>query len=143
MRLTVEDNPETVRRYAHIKPSRGPRTRLCSARCPGTKHNCTRAKDHRPPHVAHGLLGKVLAVWDSGSATARRPTVDPPAKPTAGRRTGYRTPSSPGLDSEVRIFEALRERLSRVISSPDELLFIILFVAFVGFVIHWFTLIAG
>ena len=70
MRLTAERDPETIKRYGHIKPARGWGVHVCSARCPGTTRTCTLEAGHRGPHVAHGAFRKVVAVWDDGGMEA-------------------------------------------------------------------------
>jgi len=64
LRLTVEENRETIKRYAHVKPVPFWGTRRCSAQCPGSSRTCTLEKGHRGPHIAHGLFRRVLAVWE-------------------------------------------------------------------------------
>ncbi len=41
------------------------------------------------------------------------------------------------------MLDVIWTQAKRLISSPDELVFLILFVAFVGFAIHWLFLIMG
>ena len=66
MRLTVEENRETIKRWGHIRPAPLWGSVRCSARCPGSARRCTRTKNHRGPHVAHGVFRRVVAVWDTG-----------------------------------------------------------------------------
>lgn len=135
MRLTAKDDPETIKRFAHIKPASGRRAKLCEAICPATPHKCTLASGHRGPHVAHGLLRKVHAVWDAG--TALRPSTDAlqrslDARPSRG--ASEREPSS--------LMTAIWSRAVRALSNVEEVVFIILFIAFVFFGIDWFLRIA-
>lgn len=62
MRITTEDNPKEIQKYAHIKraPISGPIQ--CHAKFPGRYCYCTRERGHSGPHISHGFL-KVLAVW--------------------------------------------------------------------------------
>ena len=71
MKLTARDNPETIKRYGHVRKARGWNVRRCARRCPDTPHKCTLHDGHRGPHVAHGLLGRVVAVWDRGTQEPR------------------------------------------------------------------------
>ena len=64
MKLTRKENPDAIRRYAHVKPAPVMGARVCSAQCPGTHHTCTLARGHTGVHVAHGRFRKVVAVWD-------------------------------------------------------------------------------
>ena len=66
MKLTIEENRETIKRYGHIKPAPMWGSVRCSAKCPGAARNCTLEEGHRGPHVAHGMFKKVVAVWDAG-----------------------------------------------------------------------------
>ena len=136
MRLTLEQDRETIKRYSHIKPARGWRTKLCSTMCRGTAHTCTLAKDHRGPHVAHGLFKKVIAVWDSG--TEDRASGEVVSLASGGRgRSGLLT------SRKVGILQSLRDRVASTVSSVDELVFLLLFLAFVAFAIQWLLLILG
>lgn len=64
MKLTLKENPDAIRRYAHVKPAPVMGARVCSVQCPGTNHACTLAVGHSGVHVAHGRFRKVVAVWD-------------------------------------------------------------------------------
>lgn len=136
MRLTAETNPAGLKRYRHVRPARVPKDSLCAASCGDTRHSCDLAKGHSGPHVAHGLWRNVVAVWttdavaqDTASELRRPPRANSPVGLRAGRPTG--------------VAEALWERVVRTISSLDELFFLVLFLAFVGFVIYWGLLIVG
>lgn len=74
--------------------------------------------------MAHGFFGKVLAVWDSGATV-----------PATRRRAGPPDRRRPRL--------SIRHRLSALAASPQDLIFLLLFLAFVGFAVHWLLLIAG
>jgi hypothetical protein len=142
MRLTLEEHREAIKRYRHVKPARGWRVSLCAARCPGLARSCTLEVGHRGPHVAHGFFRKVLAVWASDVGV---PTPgELPARDSRGARPRGGGPGGPiGLRprAPVGILEALRERLVRIVSSADQIAFLIFFLAFVGFAVHWFVLI--
>jgi hypothetical protein len=90
------------------------------------------------------LFKTVVAVWDADTGARasegvrRRPEGPGPPKELRKRTPlGLRTRTPPG------ILEVLRECLVRVIASAEELVFLILFLAFVGFAIYWFRLILG
>ncbi len=135
MRLTVEEHREAIKRYAHVKPARGRGRRRCAARLPGTARTCTCEKAHRGPHVAHGPLGRVVAVWDWGSAP--RPTAVTKRALTAPTRRGGGTRRPIGLPtrSPVGVLKTLRSLAVRLMSSADEIVFIILFLVLVKFAI--------
>lgn len=140
MRFVTDQHPDAVKRYAHIKPARGSRAR-CGVRCPGTRHRCTRAKDHRAPHVAHGLFRKVVAVWDTG--VAAQPLGRGGGEATAPSRP-RRTGKPIGLPKrEMGLWAALRERITRTVGSVEQVAFLVFFLAFVGFALHWLWLLMG
>lgn len=134
MRLTVETDPESIKRYGHVKPARGIGVRTCGAKLPGTARACTLARHHRGPHVAHGALGRVLAVWDpERGAVARART-----NPTKGSARDVREAGDPAGPGEL-----VRRVLARVDLSVEGFALIVLFVALVAFVIHWLLMIVG
>ena len=142
MRLTAEEHPEAIKRYAHVRPARSWRARPCGSRCDGTPLSCTRERGHRGPHVAHGRFRRVVAVWDATASTAvpEQPRRSP--APTPARQRGTRPPV--GLpDRSGGWLRALRSRLSRALSSAEEIVFLIFFLAFVGFAVQWLLLIMG
>lgn len=67
MKLTVEQHPESIGRYGHVRPARG--GKVCRQLCPGTTRTCSQPRGHHGPHVAHGLFRMVVAVWDLGGST--------------------------------------------------------------------------
>ena len=67
MKLTIEDNPEAIKRYRHIRPAPRAGTIPCSVGCPGTTRTCTQKRGHGGPHIAHGRFKRVEAVWDRGA----------------------------------------------------------------------------
>jgi len=71
MKLTISENRDAIRRYAHVRPVSRFAGDPCGVRCPGTWHRCSLKKGHTGIHVAHGLLRRVVAVWDEDArATA-------------------------------------------------------------------------
>ncbi|MDH3271833.1 MAG: hypothetical protein OEN56_10890 [Gemmatimonadota bacterium] len=133
MKLTAQDDPRAIQRYRHIKPARGFGVLRCGKSCPGTSRRCTLAQGHRGPHVAHGLLGRVLAVWESA---ARASSVRPP-NPPGGRRSpiGIRRGTSDGLGASIW------RAMVRVASSAEEIALLVFLLAFVYFAIDWLRLI--
>jgi hypothetical protein len=144
MRLTVEDHREAIKRYSHVRPARGSKAGLCSTLCPGTRRTCTLGKGHRGPHVAHGLFKRVVAVWESETgARVSKESIKRAAR--AKSRSGVRTGRPIGLRTgrPVGILGALWERVLGTIGSVEQIAFLVFFLAFVGFAIHWFLLILG
>lgn len=93
MRLTIEENPEAIKRFAHIKPGPKRGGPVCAAQCPGTIRTCTLVRGHAGIHVSHGRFGKILAVWDKKTkaqmpvrSTQRR--LKPPG-PGSSRTVGF------------------------------------------------------
>jgi hypothetical protein len=136
LRLTVEDNPEAVKRYRHIKPASVLRKRPCATVWRDQRHTCTREKGHRGPHVAHSLFRQVVAVWESvgarevvGEAVGRKSQART-RNDLRGRPVGLRGKSS---GSVLKILVGL---VRRAISSPDEIAFVLLFAVFVWFAIE-------
>jgi hypothetical protein len=62
--LIREKNPTEIQEYSHIKPAPIFGPIRCFEKCQGTARTCTLEKGHGGPHVAHGFLKKVMAVWD-------------------------------------------------------------------------------
>jgi len=127
MRLTAAENPETIKRYGHIKP--GPKwgSARCSARYPGSARPCTREKDHRGPHVAHGRFKKVVAVWEAE---------------TEARGAGAITRMDPASGALSTVGAAWRAVVRNAPSMEDAFL-LILFLGMVAFVIDWALMILG
>lgn len=134
MRLTVETDPESIKRYRHVKRVRGLGARACGAKLPGTARACTLARQHRGPHVAHGRLSRVVAVWDVEAEAVARPR----ARPTAGSAREVRKAREPGGPVEL-----LREAFTRLDLSVEGVALFVLFVALVAFVIDWLLMIVG
>lgn len=132
MKLLVESDKAALARYAHVARVSG--SAACGRACPGTERTCTRRRGHGGPHVAHGFLGKVTAAWDSAAETGRKR--DTGSAPTLRRRMALRT-----LRPKAGAVERLVGWIYRVLADPEQLLLLLFFVAFVGFALHWLTLI--
>ena len=96
MKLTVEEHPDRIKRYSHMKPAPAWGGRRCGGVFPGTARLCTLAKGHRGPHVHHGALGRVKAVWDAAGTALQH---DTPARSTTILRS---TKGTQGLQHPVR-----------------------------------------
>jgi hypothetical protein len=133
VKLTIERDPEAIKRYGYLKPARAWGGQRCSARCPGTARTCTLEKGHRGPHVAHGMFKKVVAVWDP----------DTEVHASVGRlRTTLETTAGSGIrhGDEVGALEMLRGRLGRLTDSLGEIALAVFFLAMVGGFIYWLIL---
>jgi hypothetical protein len=136
MKLTIEENREAMRRYAHIK--RAPRwgSIQCSARCPGTVRTCTLKRGHAGLHVTHGMFGSVLAVWDKGTAVAvSRERLRSSTRTVPRRGRGRGDPA-----------QAPKKPWDRLIPSPHTIeaaFLLILVLAMIGFAIDWALRILG
>jgi hypothetical protein len=134
MRLTLESNPESLKRYGHMKPARASGlVQLCSNPCPGTTRRCGLEKAHRGPHVAFGLFRKVVAVWDADAET-HRPSPPPVGVPEA-------RPGGARAREDRSLLRSVGEFLSAPFSSVEELTWIVFFLVFVGFAFGGFLLI--
>jgi hypothetical protein len=134
VKLTLRENPETIKRYGHIKPARGFRTSVCGTKCRGTVHRCTLESGHRGYHVAHGFLSKVVAVWESDSGA--QPSAEAVSRALESQeRRGLRK------RKQVGTLEALWGRVVNTISDVEQLALFVMLIAFVGFAIHWMSLI--
>jgi hypothetical protein len=137
MKLTVQKNREAIRRYGHIKPASRLAASRCSAHCPGTKRTCTLERGHRGPHVSHGLFRKVVAVWDAGTRTHEPEQKVKRAVTSVSRDASWDQGPVASLATFVR-------RIVRRAPPMEETLFIVFFVAMVGFFIDWaLRIIAG
>ena len=65
MRLTQEENPDEIRKYEHIKPAPVFGPGRCFSKFSGSHRSCTLPKGHEGPHLAHGFLRRLYAVWDA------------------------------------------------------------------------------
>lgn len=137
MKLVAKDRPAGLDRYRHIKPARGWRVTRCGRVCPGTSYSCTRERGHRGPHVAHGWLGRLRAVWDGPAQRSEAPSRAPSTRTTRrrGRPVGLRPEGS----------KSLLERAGRALKFLDEhgeeIALIVFFLAFVWFAVDWLMII--
>jgi len=132
MKLTLEENPETIKRYGHLRPAPPWGSVRCSAKCPGTTRTCTREKGHRGPHAAHGSFRKVLAVWDS-SAEGRSLEPARSARKLRGPRR-REVPKAPGDEGFLASVKAVWKAIRRITPSMEEILLIAL-----GLTMAWFA----
>lgn len=135
MKLTVDEHPKAVARYAHIPRARRWSVVRCRRICPGTTYACTREAGHRGPHVAHGLLRGIRAVWESSALASST------SSGAAKRRSGSSTPIGLRGAPSRNLLAGLRELVMRVFSSGEELALLAFFVAFVWFALGWLRLI--
>lgn len=129
MRLTVEKDRETIKRYGHIRPASAWGSVACAARCPGTTRTCTLEKGHRGPHVAHGFLKNVVAVWDAANGAA------PEKSRTA---VGPQVPKEVWTGSLVGAVGAFWSHVARLKPAVGDVALLILFLGFVVFAVDWF-----
>lgn len=134
VKLTLEEDRRVSRRYRHIKAAPVWRRR-CGQRLDGTSRTCTREENHGGPHVAHGRLRKVLAVWDGGTPERRPKSVQRRARRTPG--TGR---SAGPLDALKAFGRRIRERPQQYMEEAFLLVFVL---AMVGFVLDWALRILG
>lgn len=135
MRLTIEDNPERLKRYSHVKPASRKDGVPCSAQCPGSTRTCTLKRGHAGPHVAHkGVIKKVVAVWDKGlklqdvdEVAIQRMVAQ--AKPASGR---WRS-----------LWKTIRGKHLPTPQTVEAVIFLLLALSMVGFAIDWALRIAG
>ena len=133
MKLTIEEDPETIKRYAHIRPARGLGVRPCRHACPGSTRTCTLERGHRGAHVAHGRLRRVVAVWDGGKA--------PPSTASVPRAAESRARNRPRAGKPGGALQSLWKMAVRAAGSFEEIALLIFFLAFVWFAIDWMLLI--
>ena len=135
MRLTIEDNPERIKRYSHVKPASSKDGVPCSAQCPGSTRTCTLKRSHAGPHVAHqGLFRKVVAVWDKG---LKLQDVDQAA---IQRVVAQNRPAS---GRWAVVWRTIRDHLVPKPQTVETVLFLLLALSMVGFAIDWALRIAG
>jgi len=150
VRLTVEEHPQAIKRYAHLKRARRFGMRVCYAACPSSGRTCSRESGHRGPHASHGWFSQLLAVWDCASEHRARPSAPRRraevrrGKATTGARhrelgrqrpTGLKNRDAPSLPGRVL------HALLRFLKSPDEVAFVFLFVVFIYWGIQWMVMI--
>jgi hypothetical protein len=136
VRLTIEEDPETIKRYGHIKPGRAWGVGPCGVRCSGTTRDCTLQRGHRGPHVAHGRFQKVVAVWDSERGARKSPETTRKAVVPKVRTEVWT--GGPG-----KLFTPVWNLVVRVTSSVEEFALLILLVGFIVFAIDWLRLLLG
>lgn len=136
MKLTVEEDRERIKRYAHIRPAPRWGAAQCSVRCPGTQRSCTLRKAHSGLHVAHSRFGKVVAVWDL-RASALKPDERKRRAPRGSLTTRSRE------NGALAGLKALRRLVVRRFPSIEEVVFLGLALAMVGFAIDWALRILG
>lgn len=146
MRLTREENREALKRYRHLKPVRR-RAERCGRRLERSKRTCTLGKGHRGPHAAHGLFGRVLAVWGSGDGSAGSPGAGRSSTRAGrgstgpGRRVAPRRPVGLRSRDPGGVLERVRSAAAWVDEHAEEILLLSFFAAFVWFAIDWLLII--
>ena len=136
MKLTIEDNPEAIKRYRHIKPAPHGGASVCSARCPGSARTCTLKRGHSGPHVTHGTFRKILAVWDKGLDDRKSDETARQARSSLARRNPREEGFLSSIKSTVQLF------IPRFHSVEDVAL-LILALGFIWFAIEWALRIMG
>lgn len=125
MHLTRKRDGARIDRFAHLERARGGRRR-CGAEEPEAARTCTRSREHRGPHAAHGAFGRVVAVWEP-DARELRPSSEALANRAAARGDRVaRGEDAPGLPAR------LAARIARVLASPEELAMAVLFLGLVA-----------
>ena len=135
MRLTIEEHPERLARFTHLKPGSGFKGKRCGEPCPDSSRTCTREQDHRGPHASHGSFGKLTAVWEGyahRSAESRATAMEV-------HRGRSEVRGSQGEKMEGGALEALWGRIVRLLHSPEELAMMALFFGLVlwGLSVAW------
>lgn len=134
VKLTRDDNPETIRRYAHLR--RGRASRQCAVELTGDRYTCTREQGHRGPHAAHGWFSRVVAVWTADTLAS------PPDEPKRPRRDEGRSVRRGGRPvglptrSPSDVVARIRSLVVGIFSSFDQIAFVLLFAVFVWFAIE-------
>lgn len=136
MKLTLEHDPESIQRYAHIRRPRGLGVQRCHIPCPGVARQCTLESGHRGPHVAHDWRGRVTAVWEGGRALHGNADARKRVAEAATRH------EAPGADSPSAL-TLIGRSLARRFSSVEDVVMLILFLAFLGFAVDWFLRMLG
>lgn len=135
MRLTIENDPERIKRFSHIKPAPMLGSVLCDAKCPGTVRACTLQRGHSGPHVAHGTFRRVVAVWDAG---IKERTVQKKARRPAKIPASVGMPGGSPLPELVSYLGRIMKR-----TSVEEVVFLILAISMVAFAVDWALRILG
>ena len=131
MRVLRSKDPERVARFGHIAKAGRGRAR-CGVACPGAPFQCSRARGHSGPHVAHGWLRRIDAAWD-GPPAGRPATTSPIDR-------GYRGPpvrNDTSSDDPSLLARIVRGAIDRYFASFPETIMLIFFVAFIFFSIVW------
>jgi hypothetical protein len=134
VKLTLEEDRGISRWYGHIKAAPVWRRR-CGRRLAGTSRTCTREANHGGPHVAHGRLRKIVAVWDGGTPERRPKSIEKRTRRTPG--TGR---SAGPLDALKALGRRIRERPQQYM---EEALLLVFVLAMAGFVLDWALRILG
>lgn len=138
MRLTAEHHPEAIKRYRHIKRAGRRDGPVCGARFGESRHRCTRERAHRGPHVVHGRLGRLVAVWDDGGSRPA-PSRDAPKKTRPGKVVG-RAPVGLPARRPRSALQGMTDFAKQLFSSVEDVALLTFLLAFIGFAIHWFIL---
>lgn len=139
MKLLAKDRPAGLDRYRHIKPARGWRVKRCGRLCSGTSWTCTRERGHRGPHVAHGLLGRLRAVWDGSSDRSHESSRKPATSSKRPRRA--RRPVGLRQERPKSLLESAGRALKFLDEHGEEIALIVFFLAFVWFALDWLMII--
>ncbi|NNL30061.1 MAG: hypothetical protein HKO77_03520 [Gemmatimonadetes bacterium] len=118
-------------RYAHVKPAPFWRKR-CGRTAPGSERTCTREPGHRGPHVAHGPLRRVVAVWEAEDSRVAQPSG---RKPATRRPVGLPSKGSSSLTGRLGVAAKFMDE------HIEEIALAVFFVAFVWFAIEWLMII--
>lgn len=151
MKLTREQQPEALKRFRHLEPARWGAER-CGRRLGRSKRTCTLRKGHRGPHAAHGLFGRLQAVWEGGGASAGaaagarmseggRTSKGAGGSPERGRRVGPRRPVGVRRREEGGALAGLKAVGAWIGDHAEEILLLTFFVAFVWFAVDWLMII--
>jgi hypothetical protein len=110
MKLTVRENREAIRRYGHIKPAPRLGAARCSASCPGTKRTCTLERSGIRVQEPEGKAKRAASAIQRGGSWDKGPIAN---------------------------LAAFGRGILRRVPPMEETLFIVFFVAMVGFFIDW------
>ena len=139
MKLTIEKNPESIKRYQHVRPAPRWGSSTCGRQCPGTVRSCTLEKNHRGPHVAHTKFGKVVAVWDR---TAQIRSPEARKKATRNTKSTF-VPAKGGNRGMAVTLKTIWGRLTGGSFTLEDGFLLLLALAMVGFAIDWALRIIG
>jgi hypothetical protein len=135
LKLTIEENPEAIKRYRHIKPAPRGGTVTCSVGCPGTTRTCTLKRGHAGPHVAHGSFKKVMAVWDRGAQISSTVPLEKRAVTFAEKKRQE--------NRFLAAFDLVRKQIAKKEHHIEEGFLILFGLAMVWFAIEWALRIIG